>query len=173
MIFISLFVFVGTHLYLCLFCFHYICHKWVGIHQLFCKSYVHCCCLLQFKLLMSVNKELKFTIGSIQPYVNTEMGNVLYYSDLYEYILILKETESKTFFFWLLFMVNMETESKIYFTHDCRPNVYLMVTIEIDSTTYFAADFKPNAYTENTIETDNKIYFLSLLCYHGYHGDRQ
>jgi hypothetical protein len=38
---------------------------------------------------MAVDKELKFTIGSIQSYVNTEIGYVLYYSDLYEYILIM------------------------------------------------------------------------------------
>jgi hypothetical protein len=73
----------------------------------------------------------------------------------------LQRRQTKTLFFWLLCMINMETDSKIYFIHDCKPTVYIMITIEMDSTIYFSADFKPHAYIVNTIETDNNIYFLS------------
>ena len=74
----------------------------------------------------------------------------------------LQRRQTKTLFFWLLCMINMETDSKIYFIHDCKPTVYIMITIEMDSTIYFSADFKPHAYIVNTIETDNKIYLFMI-----------
>ena len=59
-------------------------------------------------------------------------------------------------------MVNLNTESKIYFIHDCKPTVCIMITIEMDSTIYFSADLKPHAYIVNTIETDNKIHLFMI-----------